>query len=227
MTATATRSDPPPALRVLTLEPAEGRAELAVVLLHGVGADADSFVPIARSLASAVPHAALLVPDGLLPFDGGAAGRQWFSIRDVTEENRPARVRKAANEVSAWIDGALAARGLAPDRLVLVGFSQGAIVASYLAVHRTPRPLAVVSLSGRYADDEPPSEQKSSAVPVLLVHGARDPIMPVALAKEAESALARRGARPRVRIFPALAHGVDEAVIAEVRTFLGAELAHP
>lgn len=221
-TATST-----PSTSVRALEPAAGRAEYAVVMLHGVGADGDSFLSLARALAPAVPHAAILVPDGFSPFDGGPTGRQWFSIRDVTEANRPARVQKAANEVSAWLDGALAARGLAPDRVVLVGFSQGAIVASYLAVHRSPRPMALVSLSGRYADDAPPPEPTNGQVPVLLVHGARDPVIPVAFAHEAERALSARGARVALRIQPSLGHGVDEAAIAEVRTFLRSELPQP
>ena len=118
---------------------------------------------------------------------------------------------------------------------MLVGFSQGAILATYLAVHRTPRPMAVVSLSGRYADDAPPDASAGAragagagaGVPVLLVHGARDPVIPVTSAPEAERALAARGARVTVRIQPDLAHGVDDAVLVEVRAFLKAELPQP
>jgi phospholipase/carboxylesterase len=216
----STTNQAAPSTSVLTIEPASGRADYAVVMHHGVGADASSFLSVARALAPSVPQAAFLVPDGFSPFDGGGSGRQWFSVRDVTEANRPARVKKAANEISAWLDAALAARGLGPDRVVLVGFSQGAILASYLAVHRSPRPLAVVSLSGRFADDAAPSAPSGESVPVLLVHGARDPVMPVALAHEAEQALSLRGARVTVRIQPTLGHGVNDAAIAEVSTFL-------
>lgn len=211
------------------VEPSSGRADYALVMLHGVGADADSFLPIGRALAADLPHAVVLVPEGFSPFDGGGSGRQWFSVRGVTEENRPARVRAAASEVSTWLDGALAARGLAADRVVLLGFSQGAIVANYLAVHRTPRPMAVVSLSGRYADDAvvEAGAGAGGGVPVLVVHGARDPVIPVAEAAGAERALTARGARVTVRIEPQLAHGVDEAVMAEVRAFLKAEVVGP
>jgi phospholipase/carboxylesterase len=119
-------------------------------------------------------------------------------------------------------------RGLAPDRVVLVGFSQGAIVSTYLAVHRSPRPMAVVSLSGRYADAAPPpGAVEAQPVPVFLVHGDRDAVMPVGLAQEAERALAARGARVTSRVVPMLGHGVDERVLASVREFLGAELPRP
>ncbi|NPD23142.1 alpha/beta hydrolase [Corallococcus exiguus] len=210
---------PKPTARVLTLPPASGRTKLLLVLLHGVGASADSFMPIARALAPAVPDAEFVVLDGLHPFDGGTQGRQWFSLQGITEQNRPARVRQAGAEVSAWLDGALKERGLGAERVVLLGFSQGAILAQWLALHRQPAPLAVVSLSGRLAVDAP-AVPGSTSVPVLLVHGARDPVIPARFSEEAARELEARGARVRLRLFPTLAHGVDAAVLDEVQRFL-------
>jgi len=205
--------------RVLTIAPTIGKAEYLMVFLHGVGASADSFLPVARALAPALPSAEVLVPEGIHPFDGGPGGRQWFSIRGVTEENRPARVRQAGAEVSAWIDGALAARGLRGERLIVVGFSQGAILANWLALHRKPAPAAIIALSGRLAEDAPPTAGMTDTQ-VLIVHGGRDGMMPAALAEEAAQGLEARGAKVRVRVFPELGHGVDEAVIQEARQFL-------
>ncbi|MFY0572704.1 alpha/beta hydrolase [Archangium lansingense] len=223
MPAAPTTLVPP---HVLTLEPASGQAEYLVVLLHGVGASADSFLPVAQALAPALPHAELVVPDGLYPFDGGPRGRQWFSIQGVTEQNRPERVRRAGAEISSWLDSALAARGLGRERLVLVGFSQGAILANWLVLHRQPAPLAVVSLSGRLAEDSPPAPGMTSA-PVLLVHGGRDTIIPVGLVDEAARGLEARGAHVRVRVLPALGHGVDGDVLQEMQRFLREVLPHP
>ncbi|NOK19300.1 phospholipase [Corallococcus carmarthensis] len=210
---------PKPAARVLTLPPASGQTKLLVVLLHGVGASADSFLPIARALAPAVPDAEFAVLEGLHPFDGATQGRQWFSLQGITEQNRPARVRQAGTEVSAWLDGALAQRGLGPERVVLLGFSQGAILAQWLALHRQPSPLAVVSLSGRLAEDAP-AVPGSTSVPVLLVHGTRDPVIASRFSEEAAKELEARGAHVRLKLFPALAHGVDAAVLEEVQHFL-------
>jgi phospholipase/carboxylesterase len=215
-----------PAPRVLTIQPSSGRAEYLVVFLHGVGASADSFLPVARALAPALPHAELAVLDGLHPFDGGPSGRQWFSVRGVTEQNRPARVRQAGAEISSWIDSALAARGLGRERLVVVGFSQGAILAQWLVLHRQPAPMAIVALSGRLAEDSPPSPDMTSA-PVLLVHGARDTVMPVGLVDEAARGLEARGARVQGRVLPGLGHGVDEAVLLETQRFLREVLTRP
>lgn len=200
--------------RVLHVKPAAAPSQL-VVVLHGVGADADDLLPVARALSPTLPDAEWLVADAFHPFSGGGPGREWFSIVGVTEENRGARVKIAAEEVARWIDDELAARKLGWDRLVLLGFSQGSILANWLAVHRGPR--AVVAFSGRFADDGP---MVRTSTPVLVVHGARDPVIPVSNADDVKKALEARGARVTVSIHPALGHGIDAQGIDEARAFL-------
>ena len=107
--------------KTISIPSRQGTASHLVVLLHGVGANAESFQELARVLARGLPGAEFLVPDGFHPFDSGGSGRQWFSFRGVTEKNRPARVREAGTEASRWIDGELASRGLGGDRLAVVG----------------------------------------------------------------------------------------------------------
>jgi phospholipase/carboxylesterase len=191
--------------------------ERLVVFLHGVGASADDLLPIASALAPSLPGAEILLPDGFHAFDGGGGGRQWFSLRGVNDANRPARVRAAAIEVDAYLEQELSRRHLARDRLVVIGFSQGAMLGEWLAVHRPLR--AVVAFSGRFADDEPVVR---TTTPVLIVHGARDPLIPVAEAHAAAAALEARGAAVTVHIHPALGHGIDPKAVEEARAFLEA-----
>lgn len=207
------------ATNAISISSRQGTPSHLVVLLHGVGADADSFQDLAHVLAKALPDADLLVPDGFHPFDGGGAGRQWFSVRGVTEENRPARVREAGSEVSRWIDGELARRSLGGDRLIVLGFSQGAILAGWLAVHRAPRPAAAVMLSGRIADDQPAAEG-APTLDVFIGHGERDPVMPVDEAASSARFLEASGARVTTRIYPGLGHQVDARELQDVAEFL-------
>ena len=204
--------------RVLTIPPASGKAEYLVVLLHGVGATADSFFPIAQALAPALPNAEFLVPDGFQPFDGAPSGRQWFSIRGVTDENRPPRVEQGAAPLNAWIDQELSRRGLGGDRLIVLGFSQGAIMAHWLALRRNPAPAAIVSIAGLLAVEGRPVAPKPSRV--LLVHGAADTRMPVSLAHEAASELKARGVDVKLQVIPGLAHGIDARALDQVKQFL-------
>jgi phospholipase/carboxylesterase len=201
----APRARPP---RVLTIPAATPAPGFLLVVLHGVGASADDLYPIARAWSPSLPGAEALLPDGLQPFDGGGSGRQWFSLRGITDATRPALVRGAASDVSAWIDEQLAARQLGRERVVLVGFSQGSMLAMWLAVHRQPAPLAVVAYSGRFADDTPAPGGQAPA-PVLIVHGSADPMIPVEQAAVAERELARRGAKVARVIVPGLGHGIS------------------
>jgi phospholipase/carboxylesterase len=207
-----------PSHPAIALAAREGPPSHLVVLLHGVGADADSFQDIGVVLGADLPHADFLVPDGFHPWDGGGRGRQWFSLAGVTDESRAARVRDAGLEVSRWIDGELANRNLGGDRLAVVGFSQGAMVAAWLAVHRTPRPAAVVMLSGLVAESEAPVG--SGPTPVLMAHGDRDARIPVSSVEPGARSLEAWGARVTKRIYPGLGHQVGGAELRDVAVFL-------
>lgn len=210
---------PPLPPRVRTVAPTGPRTHL-VVVLHGVGADADDLLPVARALSSALPGAEWLSPDGFQPFAGGGSGRQWFSLQGITEQNRAARVKVAAEDVARWIDAELQQRKLGWNQLVLVGFSQGSMLSHWLAVHRNP--AAVIAFSGRFADDDATAK---TTTPVLIVHGSADGVIPVASAGEARAALEARGARVTVSIHPGLAHGIDNQGLTEAREFLAREIA--
>jgi phospholipase/carboxylesterase len=197
-----------------------------ILFLHGVGADAASFQSLAQALAPALPQAEFLVPDGFQPFDGGGDGRQWFSLRGVSDANRPGRVRAAAVEVSRYADAELSRRGLTGDRLVVVGFSQGAMVAAWLALHRRPQPAAVVLLSGRVADDIAPVAGAVST-PILMAHGAQDPMIPASVVEPGARALGAWGAHVTTRIYPGLGHEVGAEELRDVQAFLRQALPLP
>jgi phospholipase/carboxylesterase len=207
--------------QVLTIPSRAGAPTLLVVMLHGVGASAESFQPVARALAPLLPRAEWLTPDGFHPYDDGAGGWQWFSRRGISDANRPVRVREGATEVSRWIDGELDRRGLAHDRLVVVGFSQGAMLGAWLAVHRSPAPAAVVMLSGRVADDAAPVAGLV-ATPVFMGQGDDDPVVLPAELDPGARSLAAWGARVEKHRYPALAHQVDDRELRDVAAFLTA-----
>jgi len=171
----------------------------------------------ARGLAAELPECDVVVPDGLeaVPVWGG---RRWY---DRTEGlgDWAARVDPAGAAISRWIDGELERRGLPRDRVAIVGFSQGAIMAQWLAVRRRPNPLAAVSFAGRFAVEEPVATS-GTATPVLLLHGSDDRVIPVGLAHEAEADLRARGAKVELVIEPGLGHRISGAEMARAVGFL-------
>jgi phospholipase/carboxylesterase len=215
MTSKREKAEP---ANVITI-PAQGAAQYLLVLLHGVGDRALGFQGVGRELSPGLPEVEILIPDGFHPFDGGGEGRQWFSRVGITEKNRAERVRAAGLEVSSWIDGELRKRGLSADRLAVGGFSQGAMVSGWLALHREPSPRAVVMLSGRLSEDAAwPVTQVST--PVFLGHGTDDPVIPMSHLAPATKELARRGARVTERQYPSMAHQISRQELADVEAFL-------
>jgi phospholipase/carboxylesterase len=189
-----------------------------VVLLHGVGADGKSIAGVGRVLGFDLPHCEFVSPDGFHAYDNGGVGRQWFSIRDITDENRPARLNAAGAEVSAWIDTEVAKRKLGPDHVIVIGFSQGAIVAGWLAVHRTPRPAAIAMLSGRVALDG--VLPHGAPVQVFMGHGDQDKVISIDNLESGAKTLEATGAIVTRHVYPGLAHGVDPQELEDLSHFL-------
>ncbi|MBZ6386742.1 MULTISPECIES: alpha/beta hydrolase [Pantoea] len=162
-------------------------AKALVIFLHGVGSNGEDLASLGHHWAPLLPDVLFAAPDAPFPFAHGA-GFEWFSLDGVTPENRPARVRAARVAFDDTLEAILARHALrdAWEKVVLVGFSQGSIMAlDALASGRFPL-AGVVAFSGRLAFDEPlsPSEQ----TPALLIHGHADAVVPW---RESESAAQR------------------------------------
>ncbi|MDK2773378.1 MAG: dienelactone hydrolase family protein [Tabrizicola sp.] len=172
-----------------------------VVLLHGVGSSGAAMRPLAEALGVAGnAH----VPDGPQPFDMGP-GRQWFSVKGITEESRPVRIAAAMPIFRSMIE----AFG-DPQDSVLVGFSQGAIMALHAVADGLPVE-AVFALSGRLAG---PVRARATWPPITLLHGKADPVIPAQMAEATKAWLRAAGAAPDLRLFDGLAHGVDDRVLS-------------
>lgn len=171
------------------------------IFLHGVGSTGAAMRPLAESLGvTATAH----FPDGPHPFDMGQ-GRQWFSVKGVTEANRPDRIKAAMPEFRAVIESFGD-----PADSVLVGFSQGAIMALHAAAEGLPV-RAVFALSGRLAG---PVAAQDDWPPITLVHGAADPVIAGKMALATDGWLKAAGASPTLHLFEGLGHGVDDRVLS-------------
>lgn len=180
-----------------------------IVFLHGVGSSGAAMRGMADALdLSDKAH----FPDGPQPFDMGA-GRQWFSVRGVTEENRPARVAAALPALTDML------AGFGPTKdIVLIGFSQGAIMALHAVAAGLPV-AGVIAVAGRLAGPVPPHQDWP---PITLLHGDADSVMPPAVARATEGWLRDAGANPTLELFTGLGHSIDTRALAAIRIALGA-----
>src|SRR5665647_983548 len=121
-----------------------------ILFFHGVGSNAQDLVSVAQQFAKALPNVMVVSVDAPQQSDFGA-GRQWFSVAGVTEDSRPARVEAAMPAFQSTVQKWQALAGVTAEKTILVGFSQGAIMA--LESTQGPTVLAgqVISFSGRFA----------------------------------------------------------------------------
>ncbi len=214
----------------LTLEgprfgPAAGGApKVIVVLLHGWGADGNDLIGLAPHFGRALPNAEFLSPHAPFPQDMGY-GRQWFSLGDLSPQNlaetalRP-RIDAVVPALNAFVDDALAARKLGAERLALVGFSQGTMLALFAGPRRAHGPRAILGYSGRLLGGAALAQEAKSKPEILLIHGELDEMLPVAATRAAERDLHAAGFRVEARYRPGLGHAIDPEGLAMGAAFL-------
>jgi phospholipase/carboxylesterase len=180
------------------------------LLFHGVGADAEDMAGVGHALAAEFPGALIVSVGGHEASDFGR-GRQWFSIRDITEESRVERVAAAMPAFVAQIRHWQNEAGLGASATALVGFSQGAIMA--LESLRETDPLAgrVVGFAGRFAGRPaiPPRDTT-----VHLFHGKADPVIPYGHTVAAAEWLVEHDADITADVLPFVGHGIDEEMLS-------------
>jgi phospholipase/carboxylesterase len=187
-----------------------------LLLFHGVGSSAEDLRPLGQALAAQRPQAWVVNVRSPDPSDIGQ-GWQWFSVLGVTEANRPLRVAAAmprfVEAVRAWQRES----GAASRDTVLVGFSQGAIMA--LESTQQPEPLVarVVAIAGRFAQAP---RSAPSGLALHLMHGDQDRVMSPALGDDATRQWRALGGEATLDKFAGLGHGIDARVVRRVAEYL-------
>src|SRR5262245_837127 len=213
----ATRLDGP------RIAPSRGRASALVVLLHGDGANGDDLIALGEAWRPRLPEAAFVAPNAPQTIPGMYGALQWFdlTLRDPSEYWRG--VSAARPVLDGFLDAELARHHLAADRLVLVGFSQGSMLALHVGLRRSAAPAGIAAYSGLLDGPEhlaaPPCRP-----PVLLIHGAMDELTSVQAFHLAREALAGQGWRVESHVRPGLGHGIDPQAQWMAGHFIGQAL---
>ena len=188
-----------------------GKATSAVIFVHGYGADGADLLGLADPLAPHLPGTAFHAPDAPDRCTGNPFGYQWFPIPwlDGSCEAEAAEgLARAAEDLNAYVDGVLEAEGLTPDRLALVGFSQGTMMSLHIAPRRTAALAGVVAFSGRLLVPERLASEARVKPPVLLLHGDADPVVPFSDMGKAGDALVAAGFETYAHVMKGTGHGI-------------------
>ncbi len=190
-----------------------------VLLLHGFGSNGADLISFAPQWQQAMPDALFLAPNAPQPCMFGE-GYQWWPLTELNPTAMAAGAASAAPAIDAFIDRKLAQYGLTEDRLAIVGFSQGTMMALHVGLRRQRQVAAIVGYSGMLTGASELAHVPISKPPVLLVHGDADPIVPVSALHYAQTELVRLGISVTSHITRGLGHSVDEEGLRLGRDFI-------
>ena len=208
------------------LEPA-GRADAAVVLLHGLGADGHDFeslvpelrIPPRPAIRWVFPHA----PVRPVTLNGGVRMRAWYDILGLDRrapQDEPGI--QGSTETAAALIRRENERGVPSDRVVLAGFSQGVAIALFAGLRHPERLAGILALSTYLPLAESLAAQAhpaNAAVPIFLAHGRFDPLVPPSLGEGTRDLLLGRGHDVDWRTYP-MAHSLCPEEIDDIRAWL-------
>jgi phospholipase/carboxylesterase len=204
---------------LVTVErPAAQDPDGLLVLHHGRGSDENDLLGLAdaldpeRRLAVFLPRGPLTLPPG---------GAHWYVVREVGFPD-PATFLPTFALVSDWLDGVLAETGVPPEKLVLAGFSQGAVMSFALGLAaKRPAPAAILAFSG-FLPTVPGFEldlAARSGLPVSIAHGSLDPIIVAEFGRDARDRLTDAGLDVSYREDP-VGHTITPGGLQQARAVL-------
>ncbi|MXU65931.1 alpha/beta hydrolase [Oceanomicrobium pacificus] len=206
---------------------ASGNATSLVVLLHGYGADGNDLIGLANPLSQHLPDTRFHAPNAPEPCANNPMGYQWFPIPWLdgsTEEQSKASMAASVDLLNGWLDAVAKNDGIPPERTVLVGFSQGTMMSLHVAPRR-PEPFAgIVGFSGRLLAPERLGVELVSRMPVLLVHGDQDQMVPPSSLPEAADALVENGFTVYTHVSKGTGHGIAPDGLGMALQFIKQEL---
>ncbi len=211
-------------LPTVELNPAS--APIAVVIwLHGLGADGHDFEPIVPQLRLPAalpvrfvfPHA----PEMAVTAFGGQRARAWFDFDPAAGGIDVAGLKKSTLQIQDLIQNEID-NGIAPERILLAGFSQGGVMALHTGLYYPKRLAGILALSTFLAEGEKLAATKADAnaqIPILMCHGQQDAVLPMALGKTSLATLQSAGYAVEWREYP-MAHEVCMPEIQEISRWL-------
>lgn len=215
----------PEAVRLLPAQPPTA----SVIWLHGLGADGHDFVPIVQeldlpnklALRFIFPHA----PTRPVTLNNGYVMRAWYDIKAIAlqAEEDAVGIRQSAARIEALIEAEIA-QGIAAERVLLAGFSQGGAIALHTALRYPQRLAGVMALSTYLPLRDSLAAERSVAnqsLPVLMCHGIQDPIVPMVLGTRSRDRLQELGYAVQWHEY-SMQHQVCMAEISDIAAWLEA-----
>ena len=205
-------------------------AKYCVIWLHGLGADGHDFVDIVGHLNISLDHVKFVFPHAnVIPItmNGGMEMRGWYDIKslDANSLNRVVDkdgIKSSIAQVNTLIDAQIA-KGIPSESIVLAGFSQGGVIATYTVITSARKLGGLMALSTYLpAWDEFKSSTTSinKNLPILVCHGTDDQVLPEILGKDLSEKLSEQGFDNDYKTYAGMQHSVCPQEVSDISNFL-------
>lgn len=204
------------------LEPQTGDVRCMVIFLHGYGADGQDLISLSESFKDQAfwKDCLFASPDAPFSFELAPFGRQWFSLEKRDFESMFKGAQIAAPVLNKYIDEMLETYDLKPKNLILVGFSQGTMMALHTALRRKDSLGGIIGFSGSFLHGAEHDSDIASKTPIVLIHGEDDSVVPFSELAKAKDNLTRLGVPIETLRCPQLDHGISYEGIEKASQFL-------
>lgn len=192
-----------------------------IVLIHGRGADASDLSPLASVIGGSLP-CRFVLPDGPRRFQATPElvfGYTWFDGYPP----EPASLEPSLGKLSRFLDEIGERYVTAPSKILLCGFSQGALMTLAAGLRRQAAFAGLVALSGGIDRPNLPEDEIQSRPPVLLIHGTTDQAIPLSFARETRTILQDSGIEPEYHEL-AIGHEISQSELGLIETFVAEQL---
>jgi len=191
---------------------AGGISNKLVVFLHGYGADGKDLIDLANPFSMAMPNATFISPDAPHPCTMSPSGREWFPIDQI-----PTGAIKASENLISLIQDEAKSLNLSFKDVILIGFSQGAMMSLQCLLINNQQFSAIIGYSGSLREENVEAAHNQiingkhnfANTPVLLIHGEKDEVVPFQSLISSKNLLNNIGFNIQTLSRPNLGHGID------------------
>lgn len=205
-------------------------AKYCVIWLHGLGADGHDFVDIVGHLNISLDHIRFIFPHAdMMPItiNGGMQMRGWYDIKSLDANSLNRVVDKegivsSIAKINTLIDLQVA-KDIKSDNIILAGFSQGGVIATYTAITSDRKLGGLMALSTylpAWEDFKADVTAINKNLPILVCHGTNDTILPEMLGKELSQSLSEQGFNNDYKSYNGMSHSVCPQEVTDISKFL-------
>ena len=198
--------------------------ESLVLLLHGLGSNGQDLISLAPLWAKQLPKTMFVSPDAPFACDmvppGYPNSYQWFSLQNRDPQVMLEGVKSAAPILNKFIQEQCDKYKVSASKCALVGFSQGTMMSLYTAPHYKETLAGVLGYSGALLWGADADDNTLKKMPIRLIHGEADDVVPVDAYHMARQLLEETGYDVSGHTTPGLPHSIDDAGISSGGEFL-------